>query len=63
MLCALLGGALCRCGHGGGVWDAAALHAGEGHLRPDHGLLPWGDSHEDAEDAHPAADHLQPHHR
>lgn len=49
--------------YGVGVWDAAAVHEGDGQLRPHHGFLSWRNPHEDAEDAHPASHHLQPHHR
>lgn len=52
-----------RCGHGRRVRDAAALHEGEGQRHPHHGVLSWRNPHEDAENAHPAAHHLQPHHR
>lgn len=52
-----------RCRHGGGVWDAAAVHDGDRHVRPHDGFLPWRSPDEDAEDAHPASHHLQPHHR
>lgn len=52
-----------RCCYGDGVWDAAAVHEGEGQRRPHHGFFSWRNPHEDAEDAHPASNHLQPHHR
>lgn len=52
-----------RCRYGGGVWDAAAVHDGDRLVRPHYGFLSWRSPDENAEDAHPASDHLQPHHR
>lgn len=52
-----------RCCYGSGVWDAPAVHEGDGQQRPHYGFLPWRNPHEDAEDAHPASNHFQPYHR